>query len=280
VPARDLAAAALSRGYSYHPRITAPNLPGLIVRTGADLRFKRVVDARDADPAFVLGRLIARYGDDTSLPVMGASTVLAIPLPDELPDLVLLSNGLGPLRRAGISVHGRQRLPLEGDFDRTFQLFVPIGYERDALYLFTPDLMAHLVDTLPGFDLELVDRWMFVAAPVKLRGDPDLDAIASAVAIVRERVAKRAARYRDERVAGRPGLPFGADGAAAAPRTVSPDEHAAGAARRIAEGGRRVTARASLPQRLITIGSTVLLLGAVAWFVLDELAPGLLPALP
>ena len=37
-----------------------------------------------------------------------------------------------------------QVLSLEGDFDRYFTLYCPKEYERDALYVFTPDLMALL----------------------------------------------------------------------------------------------------------------------------------------
>lgn len=37
-------------------------------------------------------------------------------------------------------------LSLEGDFDRYFTLYCPGDYERDALYVFTPDLLALLID--------------------------------------------------------------------------------------------------------------------------------------
>lgn len=58
-----------------------------------------------------------------------------------------------------------QRLSLEGDFDKTFTLLCPTGYERDALYLFTPDVMARLMDAAGDFDVELVDDWVFLSSP-------------------------------------------------------------------------------------------------------------------
>jgi hypothetical protein len=63
-----------------------------------------------------------------------------------------------------------QRLSLEGDFDQHFSLHSPHGYERDALYVFTPDLMALLIDETGDFDVEIVDEWFFVYA----RGGWDL----------------------------------------------------------------------------------------------------------
>ncbi|WP_431805149.1 hypothetical protein [Microbacterium sp. bgisy203] len=56
----------------------------------------------------------------------------------------------------------RQRLRLEGDFDRFFTLYCPRGYERDALYLFTPDIMTRFIDRAAAFDIEIVDDWLFL----------------------------------------------------------------------------------------------------------------------
>src|SRR5690606_32829643 len=47
-------------------------------------------------------------------------------------------------------IAGGQTLSLEGDFDSHVTLHCPQGYERDALYVFTPDLMALLIDTNSG----------------------------------------------------------------------------------------------------------------------------------
>lgn len=49
-----------------------------------------------------------------------------------------------------------QVMKLEGDFNEHFTLYAPKGYERDALYVFTPDVMAALIDTGGVFDVEVV----------------------------------------------------------------------------------------------------------------------------
>ena len=60
---------------------------------------------------------------------------------------------------------GTQRLRLEGDWDRHFALYVPNDYERDALYVITPDLMALLIDNLPGAYIETWDDNVAITAP-------------------------------------------------------------------------------------------------------------------
>lgn len=94
-----------------------------------------------------------------------------------------------------------QVLSLEGDFDRHFRLYAPAEYERDALYVFTPDLMALLIDEAGAWDIELVDRWLFLYAP-----DPidalDADAWRRALRVadlVGTKVLARTQRYTDAR---------------------------------------------------------------------------------
>jgi hypothetical protein len=90
----------------------------------------------------------------------------------KLPQFVLDSsrNDDGRFSNLPMPIAAGQRLSLEGDFDQHFALHSPRGYERDALYIFTPDLMALLIDETGDFDVEIVDEWFFVYA----RGGWDL----------------------------------------------------------------------------------------------------------
>lgn len=54
-----------------------------------------------------------------------------------------------------------QRLSLEGGFNDYFTLYAPKDYERDALYIFTPDLMALLIDGATWCDVEIVDSQIY-----------------------------------------------------------------------------------------------------------------------
>lgn len=87
----------------------------------------------------------------------------AVRLATPLPHIVVLARTGTPRALTGLAVPASaQSLPLEGDFDEHFSLYCPEGYERDALYLFTPDVMARLIDDVHGFDVEIIDDWLFL----------------------------------------------------------------------------------------------------------------------
>lgn len=101
-----------------------------------------------------------------------------------------------------------QRLGLEGDFDRYFRLYVPEGYERDALHVLTPDLMALLIDqagTGAAFDVEVVDDRIYFYAPGHLDyGDPAVwQRLTTIVRTVGAKTLRPTVRYADERVGDR-----------------------------------------------------------------------------
>lgn len=50
-----------------------------------------------------------------------------------------------------------QTMRLEGNFNDYFTLYAPKGYERDALYVFTPDVMSTLIDFGSHYDMEVID---------------------------------------------------------------------------------------------------------------------------
>lgn len=80
-----------------------------------------------------------------------------------------------------------QRLSLEGDFDRHFALYCPAGSERDALYLFTPDILALLIDRVRGLDVEVVgDRLLLTSFDDVVTRDPERwrDVIEATTALV------------------------------------------------------------------------------------------------
>lgn len=86
---------------------------------------------------------------------------MELELPRHLPHLMIDARGNGSLRSF---LPGTQRISLEGDFDRYFAVYVPNGYERDALELLTPDVMACLIDHGRGWDIEIVEDRLVVAS--------------------------------------------------------------------------------------------------------------------
>jgi hypothetical protein len=96
----------------------------------------------------------------------------AVRLDRRMPHIVLENvRGSGLIaNEAKEGVRRGQRLRLEGGFDRTFALHCPAGYERDALYLFTPDVMARVLEIPSGLDvdIEIVDDWLLIYAPKRI----------------------------------------------------------------------------------------------------------------
>jgi hypothetical protein len=128
-----------------------------------------------------------------------------------------LSQAASPL----FNLAGTQRLRLEGDFDRHFALYAPESYARDALYVITPDLMALLIDHLPGAFVETIDDALtiMVPRPAHFLDGAAWDRIADLLGVVLPKAHRQTRRYRDERspVAGtvaqhgrilRPGIPI------------------------------------------------------------------------
>ena len=62
----------------------------------------------------------------------------------------------------GMSFTKDQAMRLEGDFNDYFTLYAPKEYETDALYVFTPDLMARLIDNSHAFNAEIVDDSLYI----------------------------------------------------------------------------------------------------------------------
>ena len=131
---------------------------------------------------------------------------MALRLERNLPHMVLDAKANNSFGRTNLprSFDKSQVLSLEGDFDRYFTLYCPKKYERDALYIFTPDLMALLVDHAAPFDLEVIDNWVFVYSAKPLNStDP---AVYRRLLHIADTVGKKAfaqtKRYSDARVAG------------------------------------------------------------------------------
>ncbi len=152
---------AQANGMSYEGRVTAPALPGMIFSLGGSRMSTDLV--RGTTPRFV------EFGNYQYTVKRGKSSTtyrwgyVAVKLDVPLPNIVLDAkgnNGFGSNLPA--SFQKEQRLSLEGDFDEYFTLYCPEGYERDALYLFSPDIMARFIDNAAELDVEIVDDWMFL----------------------------------------------------------------------------------------------------------------------
>ncbi|MER7797284.1 hypothetical protein [Microbacterium sp. NPDC096154] len=260
----------------YLPRLDAPKLPGMIFDQGSSRLATDLV--RGEQPRFVE---FANYQYTTG---SGKNQTthrwgyVAIHLGTPLPHIVLDAVGNNGLFGSNLPASfGRaQRLSLEGDFDRYFTLYCPEGYERDALYLFTPDIMARFMDNVAQLDVEIVDDWMFLYTGRHVSTlDPATWAwLFSAVAALMDKLTQWA-RWRDERLAteGAPAAQTGAlsgqpvaPGAEALPfsapaQMVTPPPLVPAVRRGVAAPGRRLKRRVPVVVVivLVVIGATLVL---------------------
>lgn len=194
---------AEANGLVYEIASPAPDYPGVIFGQGRSRKVSdhfRTVDGRFLD--FGNYQYTTGSGKNSTTHRWG---FLALHLDRALPHIVLDSranNGLFGASNLPSDLRRDQVLSLEGDFDRYFTLYCPKQYERDALYVFTPDLMALAIDEAAPFDMEIVDQWLFVysARPFPLADPYTYQRLLRIVSTVGAKALSQTDRYRDERI--------------------------------------------------------------------------------
>ncbi len=236
-----LARFAATNAMTYIERIDAPPLPGMIFSNGSGRMSTDVL--RGTTPRFVE---FGNYQYTTSNGKQSQTHrwgYVAVKLDVPLPNIVLDALGNNTLGSAlTLAFRGDQRLSLEGDFDRYFSLYCPAGYEVDALYLFTPDVMARFIDHAAQLDVEIVDDWLFLYARREVSTlDPATWAwLFGAVGALLTKLDQWA-RWRDDRLR-----------LAAAPHTGTATQHPSPAAQHPSPAAQHPAVPFVAPQALLT----------------------------
>ena len=192
---------AAANGFVWQHQVYDPRMPGMLFPFGSlGIAHDHI---RMDHPRRIEVANYERLTNSVGLKESGRWGYAAVKLSRPLPHIVLDAVGNNSLLSANLpSAFKRdQRLSLEGDFDTYFRLYCPAGYERDALYLFTPDVMARFVDNAAALDVEIVDDWLFLYSTRDLS---TVDAktwewLFSAIDAVLDKVAQWE-RWRDERL--------------------------------------------------------------------------------
>ncbi|WP_354570083.1 hypothetical protein [Glaciihabitans sp. UYNi722] len=196
----------------FSPLDPNPGYPGQIFDDG-DHRFAYDHLSRRGGRFFDMGNYRYITGSGRSRTNHGWG-YLAIKLDRRLPNMVLdarSNNNLLGGTNLPDALKRDQSLSLEGDFDKDFTLYCPREYKTDALCVFTPDLMALLIDQTQQFDVEIVDDWMFVysSKPLNMGDVPTLNHLfriidtVGAVDTVGAKTLSQTERYADERMSDR-----------------------------------------------------------------------------
>ncbi len=196
---RAAAELALARGWHYNLEIDPRSFPATLFARDGRHWVENSVHVHE--PMYIeIANLVAQ----TTQRASGREEYgfIAIGLDRRLPHMYLESAARQSRPRAyPIPFRTDQRLPLEGDFDRWFRLYCPKEYETDALYVITPDVMALMIDEAAGFDIEIVDDWLFVIAraPFDMADPAVLDFAERVARTLGRRTEHQSTGYRDER---------------------------------------------------------------------------------
>ena len=203
----QLDALARANGMVFSPFGGAPDYPGAIFGVGEPrevLDHLTVVPSNSTERRLDYGtyRYTIGGGKNRSVKRWG---YLALQLDRALPHMLLdarANNGLLGGTTLPTQFRRDQVLALEGDFNEHFTLYCPREYERDAYYVFTPDLMALLIDNAAPFDVEIIDRWMFVYSPepFDLQSPTVHQRLRAIVDTVGAKTLSQTDRYVDERI--------------------------------------------------------------------------------
>jgi hypothetical protein len=125
----------------------------------------------------------------------------AVRMPRTLPRILLKSRAPGGSIRIG---DPEQELQLEGDWGRHFTLYCPTGYERDALQIMTPDVMASMIDGAGEWSAETEGNWLlFTTSRPFARANADDYERAFRLVEVARQFHEQAEHYSDARIGDR-----------------------------------------------------------------------------
>lgn len=220
-----IAAFAWQNGWAYADTLEHTRRPGAAFTRVLRGQERAVVACDDERMPFELGMHHSVSRGQERATVQRPFAFIELPLPSSVPHIVLANKRRSIIPTLGLG-RGAARMDLEGEFASTFRLIVPEGYQQDALYIFTPDLMARVLDLGAGSEIELVSDRLYVYLPASTRFDR-AETMAAAITLAEEfhrRFAARTALYRDDDagdIAARAGVSVGLRGQRLGGRGIS-----------------------------------------------------------
>lgn len=192
---------AQKNGFGFHTEVSSPDLPGIIFQQGDSRNVPEVLILKDKTE---IGNFQYYTGSGKSRKVHNWG-YMRIPLARNLPNIVLDSkqnNVFNNVSNLPVVLTGASKLELEGDFNKYFTLYVPQGYERDALYVFTPNVMQTLIASGANYDLEIIDNHLVVYRPTRfsLDSEAELKSVLNTFEVIANELRRQTMRYADERV--------------------------------------------------------------------------------
>ena len=159
---------AQANGLQYEAQVKNPTRSGFVF-SNPNANRKSIFDVisrTDTNP-FEIGNFYYETGSGKSKAIY-LTGYMRITLDRNLPNMVLDAKAddtrIFGIRQSnlGVTFSKDQALRLEGNFNDYFTLYAPKEYETDALYVFTPDFMARLIDEASLFNAEIIDNNLYI----------------------------------------------------------------------------------------------------------------------
>lgn len=112
--------------------------------------------------------------DDTPLPGGKFNNYIGISIPVDqlLPHIYLDSHHDSKISGPRYYMPKKNRVSLEGDFDKYFQLYAADGYKQLALTIITPDVMATMIKSAQFYDIEVHGKRVRLISQTKIYNKP------------------------------------------------------------------------------------------------------------
>jgi len=188
-----------------------PGYSGIYFGIGHSRRLTNVIVSRNSKVKFEIGNYTYTTGSGKNQRTYN-NGYIRMGMSRNLPQIVLdaSSNNMRffgkNISNLPTSFDTSQKMSLEGDFDKYFTLYAPKEYERDALYIFTPDLMALMIDNTRAYDSEIIDNQLFIynsGIPFILTNAAQLERIFSIIELVGGKTDSQTDNYADEKIGDR-----------------------------------------------------------------------------
>lgn len=104
------------------------------------------------------------------------------------------------------SIRAGESIPLPTEFEKSFSLSAPKEYEIEALEIFTPDVLASLLDDKFGHDVEFVNQEMLIFFDGQIRNSEQLEREFKRALDLKDLLDEKLDRFKTETIGDMPTL--------------------------------------------------------------------------
>ena len=184
---------AKNNGFAYQKKGILSQIETPFLKIGRDQRIEDIVSGQFKDLPFCLFNYNSILGSGSEEKRIGF-TVCRIQHQVKLPRIFL--NAKHPSFNQVILRKDQVEIQMEGDFHKYFRLYVTKEYEIEALQIFTPDVMAKLIDKSKRFSLEFMNDHVYIYSNSPVVQKNELDAIILLAQMLIEELAPTLARLK------------------------------------------------------------------------------------